>query len=252
MIGRTAWRFNAVPSTQDLAFRLAELGAPHGTVVRAEQQTAGRGRQGRRWESRPGESLLMSVLLRPADRMHQLGTFSVRVGAELASEFEQITGTPAALKWPNDVLLGSRKVSGILLQTRSTPEPIAVLGIGINVSTPLELLPENATSLQEQMGQSILTDVVYEQVIAAMNRVWESLGHQLTESQITEIDDRLWLRHAEVTLQDADRQLRGIVMGVAPNGGLRIVVDGVERTVVAGELTRGPREATQQYRPENS
>jgi BirA family biotin operon repressor/biotin-[acetyl-CoA-carboxylase] ligase len=111
-------------STNELARELAAGGAPHGTVVTASEQTAGRGRQGRTWSAPPGRALLCSIILRDPPRLLPLAA-----GAAVA----EIVGDGAQIKWPNDVLVAGRKVAGILVEGRPQ-ERWAVLGIGLNVA----------------------------------------------------------------------------------------------------------------------
>jgi BirA family transcriptional regulator, biotin operon repressor / biotin---[acetyl-CoA-carboxylase] ligase len=123
--------FRRVDSTNARARGLAEAGAPHGTVVSAEEQTAGRGRQGRTWSAPLGQALLFSVVLRDPPRLLPLAA-----GIAVAEE----SGGEARIKWPNDVLLDGRKVAGILVEGRPR-ERWAVLGIGLNVAVQLGELP---------------------------------------------------------------------------------------------------------------
>jgi BirA family biotin operon repressor/biotin-[acetyl-CoA-carboxylase] ligase len=125
MIGLPRVHYRATDSTNARARELAAAGAPHGTLVTADTQSAGRGRQGRTWVAAPGDALLMSVVLRELDPVLPLAA-AVAVAAA--------AGADARIKWPNDVWLDGRKVSGILLEGRPQ-EGWAVLGIGVNVRT---------------------------------------------------------------------------------------------------------------------
>ncbi|MDE3134835.1 MAG: biotin--[acetyl-CoA-carboxylase] ligase [Acidobacteriota bacterium] len=118
-------------STNAVARELAARGAPHGTLVTADEQTAGRGRQGRGWNAPPGASLLCSWVIREPGPL-----LSLAAGVAVA----ELAGAEASVKWPNDVLIDNRKLSGILVEGRPQ-EHWAVLGIGINVATALEQLP---------------------------------------------------------------------------------------------------------------
>ena len=133
MIGRPRLHLRATPSTNDRARDLAIAGAPHGTLVSAGVQTAGRGRQGRAWAAPAGSALLCSLVLREHDDLLPL-----RGGLAVAD----LAGTGAQVKWPNDVLVGGRKLAGVLVEARPQ-EGWAVLGIGVNVAVdPAELPPE--------------------------------------------------------------------------------------------------------------
>lgn len=153
MIGSPHAHHRRTDSTNERAKQLAEAGAPHGTLVTADEQTAGRGRQGRVWTAPPGSALLMSLVLRELDERLPL-TAAVAVCEALPVE--------AAIKWPNDVWIAGRKVAGILVEGRPQ-EGWAVLGVGLNVTTerfPSELA-ESATSLRlagiDEETETVLT-----------------------------------------------------------------------------------------------
>ena len=130
MIGRPRAHHAVTDSTNERAKELATAGAPHGTLVTAGEQTAGRGRQGREWVAPPGSSVLMSLVLRELDPLLPLRA-AVAVAGTVGSK---------EIKWPNDVWLGGRKVAGILVEGRPA-EGWAVLGIGVNV-LPVEFPPD--------------------------------------------------------------------------------------------------------------
>jgi BirA family transcriptional regulator, biotin operon repressor / biotin---[acetyl-CoA-carboxylase] ligase len=148
MIGLPRVHHRVTDSTNERAKELADAGAPHGTVVTADEQLAGRGRQGRLWTAPPRSAVLMSVVLRDLDERHALLPLAAAVAVCEACE----TVAPAvrtSLKWPNDVWVDRRKVAGILIEGRPQ-EGWAVLGIGVNVTTE-EFPPELvgiATSLR--------------------------------------------------------------------------------------------------------
>ena len=133
IVGRRLLYFQEIPSTMDEAARLAEQGAEEGTVVVAENQTAGRGRQGRTWVSRGG-NLYFSIIFRPAPDV--LPLISMLAGVAAARAIRRVTALDPRLKWPNDVMLHGKKVAGILVESvvRGDRADYAVLGIGINVS----------------------------------------------------------------------------------------------------------------------
>ena len=143
MIGTPRLHLRRVDSTNLRARQLALAGAPHGTTVTAAEQTAGRGRQGRTWTAPAGRALLVSVLLRDPPRLLPL------VAAVAVAE---TVGADAQIKWPNDVLLGGRKVAGILVEGRPQ-EGWAVAGIGLNVALRDEDFPEELRGRATGMGR---------------------------------------------------------------------------------------------------
>lgn len=161
MIGLPHVHHRVTDSTSERAKELALGGAPHGTLITADEQTAGRGRQGRAWSAAPGEALLLSVVLRSLDELLPL-----RAAVAVAESLP----VPAQIKWPNDVWIGGKKVSGILVEGRPQ-EGWAVLGIGINVTTREfpEELREIATSLALS-GASASRDEVLAALLTSLER----------------------------------------------------------------------------------
>jgi BirA family transcriptional regulator, biotin operon repressor / biotin---[acetyl-CoA-carboxylase] ligase len=143
MIGTPRVHHRLTDSTNERAKVLAAAGAPHGTLVTADEQAAGRGRQGRVWTAPPGSSVLMSIVLRDLDETHELLPLATAVAVCEAIPAD------AAIKWPNDVWIERRKVAGILVEGRPQ-EGWAVLGVGVNVTTHQfpPGLARTATSLQ--------------------------------------------------------------------------------------------------------
>jgi BirA family transcriptional regulator, biotin operon repressor / biotin---[acetyl-CoA-carboxylase] ligase len=140
MIGRPRVHHRLTDSTNERARELAAVGAPHGTLVTADEQTAGRGRQGREWTAAPGAALLMSLVLRdPAEALPLAAAVAVCEALPVR----------AAIKWPNDIWVERRKVAGILVEARPQ-EGWAVVGIGVNVRGAPAL--EHVTSLEGAIG----------------------------------------------------------------------------------------------------
>jgi BirA family transcriptional regulator, biotin operon repressor / biotin---[acetyl-CoA-carboxylase] ligase len=147
--GQPHRHFRLTDSTNARARELVEAGAPHGTVVTAAEQTAGRGRQGRVWTAPAGKGLLYSAILRPLDERHLLLPLSVPLAVCEAAEALR-PGIECAVKWPNDVWLDERKLAGILIEAKPQ-DGWAVIGVGLNLSiAPSEFPPdlrETAVSL---------------------------------------------------------------------------------------------------------
>lgn len=130
---------SCIPSTQDVAHRLGAEGAPSGAVVLADEQTAGRGRQGRPWHSPAGRGVWLSVLLRPP-LAPEGGVIAVRAGlAAVAAIREAVPGVAARVRWPNDLIVADRKVGGILCEARRSRDTVSwvAVGVGINVVGPV-------------------------------------------------------------------------------------------------------------------
>lgn len=148
----------ACTSTNDEAARLARAGAQHGTVVIAETQTAGRGRDGRQWASPAGRGLYLSMVLRPPLPLADVPPMTLAIGVGVCDAV-RAAGVAGSLKWPNDMLVGTRKLAGVLVEAQSQGSRLeaVIVGIGINLTAaePGELPPEiagRAVSLEEASG----------------------------------------------------------------------------------------------------
>jgi BirA family transcriptional regulator, biotin operon repressor / biotin---[acetyl-CoA-carboxylase] ligase len=155
MIGSPRLHLRLVDSTNERAKRLAADGAPHGTLVTAGEQSAGRGRQGRSWVAPPGSAVLMSLVVRGLEERHALLPLATAVA--ICEACEALAPVECRIKWPNDVWVERRKLAGILIEGRPQ-EGWAVVGIGLNVTTVPEELPaelrETATSLRAAAGDA--------------------------------------------------------------------------------------------------
>jgi BirA family biotin operon repressor/biotin-[acetyl-CoA-carboxylase] ligase len=219
-LGRPRLHLRATTSTNDRARALAAAGAPHGTLVTAGAQTAGRGRQGRTWSGPPGRSLLCSLVLRDYDALLPL-----RAGLAVAD----LAGDAAGVKWPNDVLLEGRKLAGILVEARPQ-DGWAVLGIGVNVAVDLAQLPPELRDRAATLGR---TPAQLEDALA------ELLGH-LAARLAEPPGDALAALRARDALHD--RPVRwaggaGTGAGIDDTGALLLRLgDGSLRTLDAGEV----------------
>ena len=161
MFGRPRLHLRVCDSTNRRARELAGAGAPHGTLVTAAEQTAGRGRQGRTWSAPAGRALLMSLVVREFDALLPL-----RAGLAVAD----LAGPGALVKWPNDVLVDGRKLAGVLVEGRPQ-EGWAVVGIGINVAVDVTSLPEEVRERAASLGRE---PAALEPALAELLRALES------------------------------------------------------------------------------
>jgi BirA family biotin operon repressor/biotin-[acetyl-CoA-carboxylase] ligase len=170
-VGHPRVHHRLTDSTNARARELAMAGAPEGTVVTATEQNAGRGRQGRTWSAPPGKALLMSAIVRDLGARDALLPLAVPVA--VAEACDQFAGERCGIKWPNDIWVGGRKLSGILLEGRPQ-EGWAIIGIGLNVSTELaefpEELRESATSLALASGADPGVEAVLAAILASLER----------------------------------------------------------------------------------
>jgi len=165
ILGKDIKYFDSVASTMDVAFQLGIEGASEGTVVCAESQTKGKGRLGRSWNSPKAKGIYMSVILRPKLMPADLTQLTLLSAVAVCETVRKFCNLPAKIKWPNDILINDKKIAGILTELSAEMDRVRflVIGIGINVNTPLSQLPPNATSIKNEIGQkSSRIDLVQE------------------------------------------------------------------------------------------
>ena len=179
--GRQIVYLPSVDSTNRRARQLAAEGAPHGTLVIADEQTAGRGRRGRGWISPAGEGVFMSLILRPQSHPSEVARLSMQTALAVAQAIVQATGLDARIKWPNDIVCGGRKVCGMLLEMNADEQAVhdVVAGIGINVHQT-QFAPEiekTASSLDLLSGQRVCRAALVRAFLEAFERA-EALAAQ--------------------------------------------------------------------------
>jgi BirA family transcriptional regulator, biotin operon repressor / biotin---[acetyl-CoA-carboxylase] ligase len=227
-------------STNDDARALAREGAPEGTVVLASSQSAGRGRLGRAWTSPEGGAYL-SIVLRPIATPAELAPLALVVGLGVVRGLQEHFGVEASLKWPNDVLLASGKLAGILLEMSAETDRVnwVVVGIGLNVrqNDDVTQAPAVARLDDEVPGVRIASAVaaVLDGLSGAYAQ-WRASGFAVLRD---EYEARSSLIGQDVTVRDMTDSVRaaGTVMGVDPEGRLLIATLGGMESVVAGEVT---------------
>lgn len=228
-------RFPVVTSTQAVAFELAANGAADRTVVVAETQTAGRGRRGRNWYDAPGDSLLASIVVRPRLALRDLPKLSLTTAVAVDEALRTATAVAPRLKWPNDVLVGGRKIAGVLLESRIGEPSLVVIGVGINLrqrSFP-GALAEVATSVTLETGRAVTAETMLDALLAAFD-AWRA---RLETEGFAPVRDR-WLRVAETLGRTVDADGRQAVAVDLDADGALVLRDcaGLHR-VVAGEVT---------------
>jgi BirA family biotin operon repressor/biotin-[acetyl-CoA-carboxylase] ligase len=239
-----------VTSTNEWLKRRARDGAAEWTAVVADEQTAGRGRHGRRWVMRPGD-LALSVLLRPGASSDTLLLLPLAAGVAVAEAVAEL-GLQPSLKWPNDVVVekgrgdaaGYRKLAGILVEGVSEGDRLAaVIGVGLNLAARGPDEPElaaTATSLQAETGREVARDAAAAAVLARL-RVWyDALARGDARAVVEAFTARAlpwWGRPVEV--RSGDTALRGIARGIDHRGALLLELDdGTTAAVVSGEAQK--------------
>ena len=243
-VGQHVVYFPVIGSTNDEAKRLAESGAPEGTLVIADHQTAGRGRLNRRWWSPPESSLLSSLVFRPTFLApHQAQRLTMVCSLAVCDAIAEVAGLATAVKWPNDVLLEGRKVCGLLaeLGTAGSWLEYVVVGIGLNVNlsfakddTPALMAP--ATSLKAASGHRVSRL----SVLVAMLRHVEARYERLRGGVLPHDEWQARLATVGQTVQVTmpDHTLTGLATSVDADGALLVRrTDGRVERVLAGDVT---------------
>lgn len=242
-LGRELRTADVLASTNTAVADWALEGAPHGAVVVAARQHEGRGRQGRRWESPPG-NLYVSCLLRPARALSAMAPLSLVTGLGVVETLRRAWAVDdAGLKWPNDVWIGERKVAGVLLESRAHPTPTIVVGLGLNLRTPeggwSEDLRGRAIALDE-VGLDLDVATSLEALLPILEEHVDGFLQDGLEPLLDELRSVSLLDGRRVSVLDRGRSEVFDVIGIAVDGALRVrSPQGEERLLHAGEVHLG-------------
>ena len=246
--GRKLYYYASTGSTNTDAKRLGEEGEPHGTVVVADIQTAGKGRRGRSWQTLSGTALSFTLLLRPDFVPDKASMITLVMALSVAEAVEEITGAATGIKWPNDIVMNRKKICGMLTEMTMTPEmdeiQYVVVGAGINVNNmgPEEFLEEvrpTATSLRIETGQQYNRACLLDKVL---QRFEENYAIFLKTLDLSGLQERyqahLLNMGAQVRVLDPAGEYTGTAEGIDTQGELIVVRENGARTpVYAGEVS---------------
>jgi BirA family biotin operon repressor/biotin-[acetyl-CoA-carboxylase] ligase len=244
VVGCQIHYFEEVESTQNIARNLAAEGAPHGTVVIAETQSAGRGRMGRGWHSPPGVNLYTTIILRPKLAMSEVPRLSLVAGVAAAEAIEDVAPGIVQLKWPNDVWLKGRKAGGIIAEAvtdRAQRLDAVLLGIGLNLNLALDDVPEE---LRERAISVFIATGHRCDRVAVANSLFTRLNIRYDET-VTKGFAAVrpaWERYSgltgkRVTVVDAGTREEGTVKGIDTDGALLLQTPSGVRRIIAGDVT---------------
>jgi BirA family biotin operon repressor/biotin-[acetyl-CoA-carboxylase] ligase len=243
VIERYAFKYlESTPSTNTLAKLLASRGATNKSVVIAEAQTEGKGRMGRTWSSEPGLSLTFSIILRPPFSPIHASKAGLIAGVCVAESIRDLTGLAATLKWPNDVLIGRKKVCGILTEMSADCDTIEyiVCGVGINVnqtSFSSELMPV-ATSLKLESGRSIIRGQLLLAFLSAFSLRYDAWVKSEDFSQIvSEYTQYSMLVGQTVSIESHGEKTSGICVGFDKDGFMIVELEDRRLRVMAGDVS---------------
>ncbi len=238
-VGRNIIYLPTVSSTMDIAKRAVGDSAAEGTIVIADEQTAGRGRMGRKWLSPPGVSILLSIILKPD--LAELSRLNMVAALATAQSIERVTGIRPSIKWPNDIIIEGKKVSGMLIESDIRDEAVnsAILGIGVNVNLDPSIHPEikdTATSLREVLGEEVSRLELLTALLEEFEQLYRALRHG--EPIHKEWQKRLETLGRRVRVKMGDSQEEGYAESVDGEGHLFLRrPDESLIELVAGEVT---------------
>lgn len=239
---KTLYCLDTVDSTNNYAKKLGEEGAPHGTLVTAEVQEAGKGRRGRVWKTPRGSSIAMSLLLRPSLQPELASQLTLVMGLAAAKAFRELTGLDAGIKWPNDVVIRGRKLCGILteMSTEMLSIHYVVIGIGINVN--MTEFPEDirnvATSLALECGKTVDRAAVAALCMDYFEKYYDAFAAagDLTGLR-ADYEELLVNRNEKVCVLEPGHEYTGIARGIDSRGELLVETEEGTKAVYAGEVS---------------
>lgn len=240
VFGRKIYSYKKTDSTNDIAYDLAEKGALEGAVVLAEEQAKGKGRLGRKWLSPPG-GIYMSCIIKPDILPNEVQEFTLVSAYSVAKAIKELTGLHSRIKWPNDLLIRGKKICGILTEMKAETDKIdfIVIGIGINVNTPLQALPHNtATSLKAELKINVSRVDLVRLILGNLDREYHNFkkhGFQSVRDEIKGLSETL---NKYVRVTSHDTVYEGEAVDIDEQGALILRLDsGIRQRILSGDVT---------------
>ena len=242
-LGRRIVFEKEVDSTNSLARDLAISGAAEGTLVVAESQTGGRGRKGRNWFSPPGKGIYVSLVLRPRFQPAEAPKMTLLAGVALAETLAPIVPTRVAIKWPNDVLAGGKKVAGILIEIATEIDVIdyMIVGVGLNVNTPPGSFPadlrKRATSLAAEIGRPVPRAEILGAFLERFEGYYDLTGREGFAPVIRRWRELSDMAGRPVRVHSFNGFVEGTIAGIDDDGVLLLIgSDGTVERVISGDV----------------
>ena len=242
IFGKNIFSFDTLNSTNTFAKSLSKEEVPHGTLIIAEEQTAGRGRLQRNWVSPAGKNLLFSIILYPDFGIEKISLLPFAGSLAIADAIETITGLSSTCKWPNDVLINGKKVCGMLLESslgNSVQEKI-ILGIGLNVNQEefSEELKFKASSLQIESGIVINRVTLLQKILEELENRYEQLSHFPAQQLLNDWRMKALLFGKKITVLESEFSFTATAIDVNEDGSLIIETeDGQKRNIFSGDVS---------------
>lgn len=242
IIGKNLIVLDSIDSTNDYLKKLGNEGCENGTVVIAREQTKGKGRLGRTWQTKKDDGIAFSVLLRPNVAPSEVSAITPLAGLAVCKAIREYTKLDCVIKWPNDIIVGKKKLVGILTEMSAEFDAVeyVITGIGINVdhtSFPEEIAFK-ATSLLLETGRHIDKNEFLACVLGHIENEFVKNNLELTPTVLAEYTDLCATVGRSVTFQRGTRRISGMAVGVSEHGELKVMMsDGTISLVNSGEVT---------------
>lgn len=241
--GREILYLDEVDSTNTAAKKAAENGAAHGTLVVSERQTGGKGRRGRVWDSPRGTGIFMTLILRPEMAPVHASMLTLVAALAVAGGIKECTGASSLIKWPNDIVMGGKKVCGILTEMSADPDCINYVAVGIGINVNREEFPEEirevAASIFTETGKKTKRSLLISAVMAAFERYYEIFMKTADMSGLLEeYNGKLANCGRTVRVLDPAGEYSGTAIGIDREGELLVEMeDRTVRRVLSGEVS---------------
>jgi len=237
-LGKKVIAYESLDSTNNTAYELAEKGGKEGTVVIAENQKKGKGRQGRRWTS-PKGGIYLSCILKPEIEPREVAKITLVTAVAVCNAIREIVDVTAMIKWPNDIVIDKKKVCGILTEMKAEQDKVnfVIVGIGVNVDMASSQLPKGATSLARESHNKVTK-------VAVTQSILENLEGQIelfNEDGFNKIRDK-WRDYSatlghQVKVNCHNEKIEGQALDVDKDGALVVRLDsGIQRRILSGDV----------------
>ncbi len=241
IFGRRMYSLDSIDSTNTHLKSLAVEGAEEGTLVITEEQTAGKGRLGRTWQTQKGMNLTFSVLLRPNISANHLGIISIAAGVAVAEAIQELCKIQAECKWPNDILFDDKKLCGILCESVISPSKFSavIVGIGVNVNQtmfPTEL-NDIATSIARATGTTADRAALLAKILERLEFWYDKIQSDQTEEIIVQWKKNTTMLGKKISVNRQGAVLDGIAKEVDADGSLIFQTNGGEINIHSGDVT---------------
>ncbi len=222
--GKSIIYLEAVDSTMDIAFKLGVEGAVEGTLVCTEYQKKGKGRMGRKWVSPKGKGLYFSLILRPQMHPAEVSKLTLMSAVAVCEVLKELSLVEVSIKWPNDLLVKNKKIGGILTELSAEMDQVRfiVLGIGINVNTPLKQLPDVGTSLYAETKQIYQRIEVMQAILRKLEFWYDKVIQEGFDTMFERWKELSSTLSKKVKFVELNKEMHGKAIDLAENGALII------------------------------